>query len=113
MSPALLAPRVKMMTIVSKQNRKARRNYEFFSGNPLHDNVMTPEMLKKALEKPLGSDDDDSDKDDEEPTDLVVCAYSKVLKRKGVWNMELKNGVIHFAGKDYAFKTATGGVLKW
>jgi len=77
------------------------------------NNLMTPEMLRKAIEKPLGSDDDDSDEDDEEPTDLVVCAYSKVLKKKGDWNMELKNGLIHFAGKDYAFKTATGGHLKW
>jgi len=96
-----------------KSKPEDSKEVRVFSGVPLHDNVMTPEMLKKGIEKPLGSDDDDSDKDDEEPTDLVVCAYSKVLKKKGVWNMELKNGVIHFAGKDYAFKTATGGHLKW
>jgi len=82
-------------------------------GTALHEHEMDPESLRKSCEKPLGSDDDDSDEDGEEPTDLVVCAYSKVIKKKGDWNMDLKNGLIHFAGKDYAFQTAKGGHLKW
>lgn len=82
-------------------------------GTALKDHEMNPDSFKRTKEKPLGSDDDDSDEDGEEPTDLVVCAYSKVIKRRGDWNMDLKNGLIHFAGKDYAFKSAKGGHLKW
>jgi len=82
-------------------------------GTALHEHEMDPENLKKSCEKPLGSDDDDSDEDGEEPVDLVVCAYSKVIKKKGDWNMDLKNGLIHFSGKDYAFQSAKGGHLKW
>jgi len=82
-------------------------------GTALHDNAMSPRKYKKTLEKPLGSDDDDTDEDGEEPTDLVVCSYSRVMKKKGDWNMDLKNGIIHLAGKDYAFKAARGGHLRW
>jgi len=82
-------------------------------GTALRDNAMSPRKYRKTLEKPLGSDDDDTDEDGEEPTDLVVCSYSRVMKKRGDWNMDLKNGIIHFAGKDYAFKAARGGHLKW
>jgi len=82
-------------------------------GTAIQDNAMSPRKYRKTLEKPLGSDDDDTDEDGEEPTDLVVCSYSRVMKKRGDWNMDLKNGIIHFAGKDYAFKAARGGHLKW
>jgi len=79
----------------------------------IEDIDFNSENFQKTIEKPLGSDDDDSEGDDEDPTDLVVCAYSRVMKKRGNWNMDLKNGLIHFAGKDYAFKEAKGGHLKW
>jgi len=82
-------------------------------GTALRDNNMSPRKYKRTLEKPLGSDDDDTEDDGEEPTDLVVCAYSRVMKKRGDWNIDLKNGLIHFAGKDYAFKAARGGHLVW
>lgn len=82
-------------------------------GTALRDNNMSPRKYKRTLEKPLDSDDDDTDEDGEEPTDLVVCAYSRVMKKRGDWNIDLKNGIIHFAGKDYAFKAARGGRLIW
>jgi len=82
-------------------------------GTDLEDSNLNPGNFQNSIDKPLGSDDDESDDEGEEPTDLVVCAYTKVLKKRGNWNMDLKNGVIHFAGKDYAFKEAKCGHLKW
>ncbi|XP_041107602.1 TFIIA-alpha and beta-like factor [Polyodon spathula] len=62
-------------------------------------------------EDPLNSGDDVSEQDvpDLFDTDnVIVCQYDKIHRSKNRWKFYLKDGVMSFGGKDYAFSKAIG-----
>ena len=63
---------------------------------------------------PLCSDDDDTDDgEDLDPADKIICQFTKVFRKKNEWSVELKHGLMHINGKDYAFQKAVGGSFVW
>mmetsp|Transcript_62321 Transcript_62321/g.76339 ORF Transcript_62321/g.76339 Transcript_62321/m.76339 type:complete len:385 (-) Transcript_62321:77-1231(-) len=68
----------------------------------------------RDLNGPLNSDDDDNDDDiNLNPDDKIYCQFIKVNRRKNEWSVELKNGIMHINGKDYAFIKAQNGKFVW
>merc|ERR1711997_478655 len=64
------------------------------------------------MTKPLCSDDDDTDDgEDLDPADRIMCQFTKVTRKKNDWSVDLKHGIMHINGKDYAFQKATGGTF--
>ncbi|KAK2509234.1 hypothetical protein MC885_007883 [Smutsia gigantea] len=62
-------------------------------------------------EEPLNSGDDVSEQDvpDLFDTDnVIVCQYDKIHRSKNKWKFYLKDGIMCFGGKDYAFAKAVG-----
>ncbi|XP_006638839.2 stonin-1 [Lepisosteus oculatus] len=67
--------------------------------------------LEEVEEDPLNSGDDVSEQDvpDLFDTDnVIVCQYDKIHRSKNRWKFYLKDGVMSFGGKDYAFSKAIG-----
>jgi hypothetical protein len=58
----------------------------------------------------LGSDLDESESDNEEveTANLILCQYEKVSRVKNKWKCVFKDGVVHVNGKDYLFNRANG-----
>merc|ERR1712176_737359 len=77
--------------------------------------VVTPHLVNgRDLNAPLCSEDDDTDDgEDLDPSDKIICQFTKVSRKKNDWNVDLKHGLMHINGKDYAFQTATGGTFSW
>jgi len=68
----------------------------------------------RDLNAPLCSEDDDTDDgEDLDPADKIICQFTKVVRKKNEWTAELKHGLMHINGKDYAFHKATGGHFSW
>ena len=68
----------------------------------------------RDLNGPLCSEDDDTDDgEDLDPADKIICQFTKVVRKKNEWNVDLKHGLMHINGKDYAFQKATGGTFAW
>lgn len=68
----------------------------------------------RDLNAPLCSDDDDTDDgEDLDPSDKIICQFTKVFRKKNEWSVELKHGLMHINGKDYAFQKAVGGSFVW
>ncbi|ESN95722.1 hypothetical protein HELRODRAFT_179198 [Helobdella robusta] len=61
---------------------------------------------------PLNSNDDDDEKDVDESSieNFVACQFTKVVKKKQIWRMYLKLGIIHVKGKEEAFRQALGEI---
>jgi transcription initiation factor TFIIA large subunit len=49
----------------------------------------------------------DSDSDEEEPADLVLCQYEKVHRVKARWRCVLRSGALHLSNRDFVFGRAT------
>mmetsp|Transcript_22487 Transcript_22487/g.31280 ORF Transcript_22487/g.31280 Transcript_22487/m.31280 type:complete len:242 (-) Transcript_22487:210-935(-) len=73
--------------------------------------------VKTGGEQELNSDDDDDDlgladddEDDKEPEtlNLVLTQFEKVHRMKSKWKCNLKDGILHLNGRDYAFSRANG-----
>mmetsp|Transcript_65037 Transcript_65037/g.103539 ORF Transcript_65037/g.103539 Transcript_65037/m.103539 type:complete len:385 (-) Transcript_65037:126-1280(-) len=68
----------------------------------------------RDLNAPLCSEDDDTDdQEDLDPRDKIICQFTKVHRKKNEWTVDLKHGLMHINGKDYAFQKATGGSFSW
>merc|ERR1711879_313235 len=68
----------------------------------------------RDLNAPLCSDDDDTDDgEDLDPADKIICQFTKVMRKKNEWSVDLKHGLMHINGKDYAFQKAVGGSFTW
>ncbi|CAJ0946317.1 unnamed protein product, partial [Mesorhabditis belari] len=63
-------------------------------------------------EAPLNSGDDQSDEEDVETLfaaeNIVVCQFEKVGRTRQKWKFNLKDGIMHIAGRDYCFQKCTG-----
>ncbi|XP_066552648.1 TFIIA-alpha and beta-like factor [Amia ocellicauda] len=71
----------------------------------------TEPLLEEVEDDPLNSGDDVSEQDvpDLFDTDnVIVCQYDKIHRSKNRWKFYLKDGVMSFGGKDYAFSKAIG-----
>ncbi|ETO17984.1 hypothetical protein RFI_19310, partial [Reticulomyxa filosa] len=67
----------------------------------------------RDLHRPLDSADEDSEEPETNFHDKIVCQYTQVQRNKNEWLVELKNGIMHINGKDYAFAQASNGNLRW
>jgi len=78
-------------------------------------NVSKPHIVNgRDLNAPLCSDDDDTDdQEDLDPSDKIICQFTRVNRKKNEWSVDLKHGLMHINGKDYAFQKATGGTFSW
>jgi len=63
--------------------------------------------------------DSQDDLDDSDETDMynnndyfIVCQWDKVTRSKTKWTVQLRHGIIHNKGREYAFLKACG-TLKW
>jgi len=56
----------------------------------------------------LGSDLDDSDDEEPQTENLVLCQFEKVTRIKNKRKCNLKAGVMHLNGRDYLFNKANG-----
>merc|ERR1712083_746293 len=66
------------------------------------------------MTRPLCSDDDDTDDgEDLDPADRIMCQFTKVTRKKNDWAVDLKHGIMHINGKDYAFQKAIKGKFQW
>lgn len=43
---------------------------------------------------------------------FIVCQYDKVSRNKHKWTVQLRNGIVHIKGREYAFCKAQG-ILEW
>ena len=77
--------------------------------------VAIPHIVNgRDLNGPLCSEDDDTDEgEDLDPADKIICQFTRVVRKKNEWNVDLKHGLMHINGKDYAFQKATGGSFAW
>merc|ERR1712176_459489 len=77
--------------------------------------VAAPHLVNgRDLNAPLCSEDDDTDDgEDLDPSDKIICQFTKVVRKKNEWSVDLKHGLMHINGKDYAFQKATGGTFSW
>ena len=77
--------------------------------------VEAPHIVNgRDLNAPLCSDDDDTDDgEDLDPSDKIICQFTKVIRKKNEWSVDLKHGLMHINGKDYAFQKAVNGHFTW
>merc|ERR1712154_374247 len=80
-----------------------------------NNNAPQPHMVNgRDLNAPLCSNDDDTDDgEDLDPADKIICQFTKVVRKKNEWTVDLKHGLMHINGKDYAFQKASGGSFSW
>eukprot|EP00199_Chlamydomonas_sp_CCMP681_P005914 CAMPEP_0119108040 /NCGR_PEP_ID=MMETSP1180-20130426/13199_1 /TAXON_ID=3052 ORGANISM="Chlamydomonas cf sp, Strain CCMP681" /NCGR_SAMPLE_ID=MMETSP1180 /ASSEMBLY_ACC=CAM_ASM_000741 /LENGTH=248 /DNA_ID=CAMNT_0007093613 /DNA_START=45 /DNA_END=791 /DNA_ORIENTATION=- len=61
-------------------------------------------------EEDLSSDSEEEDPEQEEMynQNFVCCQFKSVKRSKNKWKVVLADGIMHVAGKDYCFRSATG-----
>jgi transcription initiation factor TFIIA large subunit len=58
-------------------------------------------------EEPVGSDlDDNSEENEPETNDYIVCQFEKVNRVKNKHKCQLKDGIMHINGRDHLFSKA-------
>jgi transcription initiation factor TFIIA large subunit len=53
-------------------------------------------------------DESESEEEEIETDNIILCQYEKVSRIKNKWKTVLKDGVIHVNGKDYLFNRSNG-----
>ncbi|KII73376.1 TFIIA-alpha and beta-like factor [Thelohanellus kitauei] len=74
----------------------------------IRDEVSGPQELPPDYQLLSGDDVSENEPDAYTTDNIVICGFDKLSKRKNIWKLELKNGVISLGGLDIIFNKATG-----
>lgn len=67
---------------------------------------VSQEEQEEFVGEGLGLSDDESDDEEDEPSDFLVAVFDRQSKVKGRWKINLKSGIFHMAGRDHLFTKA-------
>jgi len=54
------------------------------------------------------SEEDETNADNEETQNIILCLYDKVTRTKNKWKCQLKDGIVSVNGRDYLFQKGNG-----